>query len=325
MKGKAIVKIVICSVLAVIFTAIFAGALLISFSDFFEEDLSIELPEIGWEDHNFLVGGAEISQNVNKLEIDWAAGQIILRAYDGDTLRFSEGLVSKMGDYVPGTEDIPAEYAPIDEDALRYKVTNGTLTIQSEKSSLKFWGINSIKPKVLLVLIPQGALDSVDIDNASSLVTLEGLTLDSAQLDTASGDLLVENCKVTKLDVDSASGDCEVIGQVKTFDFDTASGDGKLQGSVEAVDMDSASGDLILNCDNTPRKIDFDSASGYADISLPGSSEFSAELDADSGDLSVSGFAVQMQNDKCIVGSGAANYDFDTASGDVTIRANETE
>ncbi len=321
MKARAIVKIVVCSVLAVIFLTVFAAAMLISSEDFFREELSLELPEVFSGDQDFLPGGAEITQPVRDLEIDWASGQVIVRAYEGEGLRFSEGLSSKMGSYTPDTQDIPPEYAPDSDSALGYQVVNGTLTIRAEQDTWSFLDINRSPSKVLLVLVPQGELNRIEINNASALVKLEGLTVESAELDTASGDILLENCKVTALSVDSASGDCEVTGEVKHFEIDTASGDAKLKGSVEEVEMETASGDLLLTCENTPREISFSSASGYGDITLPENSEFTAELDTASGDLSVSDFTVRMEDGVCIVGSGEADYEFDTASGDVTIRS----
>ena len=105
------------------------------------------------------------------------------------------------------------------------------------------------------------------------------------------------------------------------FEMDTASGSAELNGQVESISFDSASGDLTVVSSVTPVKIDMDSASGRADITIPADSQFTAELDSASGGLNVEGFSGNSRKDSYICGNGSAEYEFSTASGDVTIRA----
>ena len=103
--------------------------------------------------------------------------------------------------------------------------------------------------------------------------------------------------------------------------MDTASGSANLNGQVDSISFDSASGDLTVVSSVTPVKIDMDSASGRADITIPTDSQFTAELDSASGGLNVEGFSGNSKKDSYICGNGSAEYEFSTASGDVTIRA----
>lgn len=61
-----------------------------------------------------------------------------------------------------------------------------------------------------------------------------------------------------------------------------------------------------------------ESVSGDISVSIPGNSEFEAENDSVSGDLTCS-FAGTKKDDKFVCGSGINRYDFDTVSGDVEI------
>lgn len=319
MKARAIVKIVVCSVLAVVLTTLLAAALFVGSVDFFEEDLSIHIPGMFPDTEDYTVGGGEITGQIRGLQISWASGQVVVKAYDGDTVRISEGLRSKMGGYAVTEEDIPGDYAPEKEEALRYDVKDGVLDIQAAKSG---WNI-SIPAKVLLVLVPQGELSRLEINNASATVELEGLTVDTVELDTASGDIFVTDCVLGELEADSASGDCEITGEVERFAMNSASGDAHLTGEIERVEMDSASGSLIMVCETAPKEVEFSAVSGGADLTLPEESSFAASMDSVSGELNISGFQIFMEDGDCVVGSGTADYEFDTTSGDVIIRCGE--
>lgn len=204
---------------------------------------------------------------------------------------------------------------------LRFRLRDGVLTVHARKNGWFALG----KSKRLRIGIPRGqlaALDSLSVDVASAEVLLRELTVRQAEIDSASGALTVQGGMYGFLDFDSASGGCRVeAATVTSFEMDTASGDACLDGNFQTADFGSASGSLTLRSGTVLREVEFDSASGDCDLTVPADAGFTAELDSASGDLNVEGFQGQVHRDTFTCGDGRWEYSFDTASGDVFIRA----
>lgn len=124
---------------------------------------------------------------------------------------------------------------------------------------------------------------------------------------------------LSEISGDVVSADTTINGlSTKNFYLDTVSGNLTFNGSAEQIDSDSVSGDCHITSSVTPQKIDMESVSGDISVSIPSNSEFEAENDSVSGDLTCS-FAGTKKDDKFVCGSGINRYDFDTVSGDVEI------
>lgn len=308
MKARAIVKIVICSIVALLLIGILTAAL------FFGS--AFKLPDIlhigasnsvseRYDESSFQKGDAEITQTVRSIEIHWESGSIHVSAYDGDSVKLRE----------TGARA---------DDTMRWRCEDGKLVVHAHKSLFTF-KLGGYK-KDLELLLPVGIYNKLAFNTASADITLEGegLTFGELDADSASGDLKVADCTVESLSFDSASGACSLSNcDVDSFDMDTASGEADLDGSFRSIEIDSVSGALVLNTDIVPDEISFDSTSGSAAVTLPADAAFRAELDSVSGKLRVSGFTADYSDDDvCYVGGkGAAEYDFNTVSGDVKIHA----
>ena len=312
MRAKSIVKIVICSVVALLLIGVLAGALFYGEFKGIPEVFHIRTSKHGiserYDDSNYQAGDAEITQDVRSVEVDWESGKIRIAAYDGDTVRLRETGAS-------------------DNDRLRWSCENGKLVIRSHKSLFSF---SLTAHKELEILLPGGIYNELKISTSSADTSLEGsaLTFKSLEAESASGNLEITGCTVDSIEFDSASGSCDIVDcSVNGFDMDTASGDATLSGSFRRIEVDSISGGFVLNASVAPDEIGFDSTSGDADVSLPADAAFRAKLDSVSGKLFVSGFENGGYPDGMRIyvngqSRNAAEYDFETISGDVKIRAN---
>lgn len=318
MKGKAITKIVICSIVAVLLTGILlAGVLgievfraLPGIREFKEETGRFFINLDKYDDENsYNIGSAELnsaeSAKIREIDLDWASGSVTVKPYNGDQLILRE----------------PEGYS--EAKRLRWKVENGTLTIHECKSGLS---IKEPLKKTLEILIPAGipALDKLECDGASATLQIENLTVTELDFDTASGDVTLKSCHVETLDVDAASANLNAesctLGEVS---MDSASGSATLSGSICAVDMGTVSGRLSVETSVTPRKVSMEAVSGSCTLVLPKDAGFTLKKDGLSSKVNVEGFAVSMQDDTYICGNGAAELSFEGVSGDVTIRAAE--
>lgn len=295
---KPVVKIILCSLVVLLLAGALVWAIgldgtpVISLGDGNDKNYTV----------SDLSGELRLTEEIRGVDIDWSAGSIDIRSYEG-------------------SEIIVRETAQNDEnDRLRYYVENGTLHIRERKSGLINIGLN--KEKDLEILLPEGQYEWIELDVASAEMSLRDIQADRIDVDCASGDLEVYECDFNSLEFDSASGSFSMdASRAGEFEMDTASGSANLNGQVDSISFDSASGDLTVVSSVTPRQIEMDSASGRADITIPTDSQFTAELDSASGGLNVEGFSGNSRKDSYICGNGSAEYEFSTASGDVTIRA----
>ncbi len=295
---KPVVKIILCTLVVLLL----AGALVWA--------IGLDgIPVIslgGGSDKNFTVcdasGELRLTEEIRGLDIDWSSGNIEIKTHDGKDI-------------------IVRETAQDNEsNRLRYRVENGTLHIRERKSGIVVFGIN--KGKDLEILLPEGQYELFELDVASAEMSLRDIQAARLDVDCASGDLEACQCTFNAVEFDSASGSIRMdASNAGKFEMDTASGSANLNGQVDSISFDSASGDLTVVSSVTPRQIEMDSASGRADITIPADSQFIAELDSASGGLNVEGFSGNSRKDSYICGNGSAEYEFSTASGDVTIRA----
>ena len=325
MKGKAITKIVICSIVTVVLIGILsagvaAGKLFAEKPDgshgllekiqsvisIGENGLTVGDAIIYKDGESYSTGSARLTEQVRELEIHWPYGSVTVQPYEG-------------------SEVVIREAEPQNESLrLRYRLANGKLTVYEFKSGYRI-GPTDAGQKSLEVLFPAqqaSSLRKIEISGASSGIHVEAVEAEKMELDTASGNVAVRNCKIGELEVDSASGGCLVEDSVLGgFSVGSASGAAKLTGSVREVEMDSTSGGLTIHTKTAPRKVEFETISGDCELFLPVDTGFTVEKDGISSDLNIEGFAVMTVGKNIVCGDGAAEFSFDCVSGDVTIRA----
>lgn len=302
MKTKAIVKICLCSLLALVLTGVLLGALFLTDSG----QLPFVRLDFGTyaDAEEYTAGSGSISGTIRELEIHWASGSVAVSVHDGN-------------------EIVLRESGAKDDETMYWLLKNGRLTVRDRKSGIHWNGWES-GHRTLEVLLPAAALRAVTVDSASADLTFSGLTADHLEVDTASASLTARGCILGSVEIDCASTDCEFLGcTLGGFEMDSASGSAVLNGSVEEIEFDAASGDLEVLADVTPRSIETSVVSGVVQLTLPADAGFRAELDSVSGDLLIDGFLGTYRGATFVCGNGEADYRFDSTSGDVHIQPAE--
>lgn len=222
---------------------------------------------------------------IREIKIEWISGSVTVEPGDVQEITFLES-----GN---GT----------DKYEMVWKQSGDELVIQySKDSSIAGFGLHfGDGSKDLTVTVPRGwVCDSLELDTASTDLTVRDMIIREMEIDSASGTAKFENCTVSSLDVDTASGDVTFSGSLNELDFEAA----------------SASFTGVL--ENVPDKVKMDSMSGGLTLTLPEDAGFTVSLDAMSSDFS-SDFPTVKKNKSYVCGDGHCKIDVDAMSGDVSI------
>ena len=230
------------------------------------------------------VGSADPAA-IREIKIEWISGSVTIEPGDVQEITFLES-----GN---GT----------DKYEMVWKQSGDELVIQySKDSSIAGFGLHfGDGSKDLTVTVPRGwVCDSLELDTASTDLTVHDMIIREMEIDSASGTAKFENCTVSSLDVDTASGDVTFSGSLNELDFEAA----------------SASFTGVL--ENVPNLIKMDSMSGGLTLTLPEDAGFTVSLDAMSSDFS-SDFPTVKKNKSYVCGDGHCKIEVSAMSGDVSI------
>ncbi len=218
---------------------------------------------------------------IREVDIDWPSGAIVIRT--GDTNKL---ILQESGG----------------ENPMVWKQRGDNLIIHSHDRSACF-GLGSSEDKQLYITLPkdwQG--NSLEVETASAALEVQDLTLREVDVDSASGDIQFTNCVLGELGIDTASS-------AITY-----------SGSLNSLEVDASSSDFTGVLENVPQSIDWDTASGDLELTLPKDTGFTAEVDSLSGEL-FSDFPTQHQGDRYISGNGSCRIEISSASGSVTLKS----
>lgn len=222
---------------------------------------------------------------IREIKIEWISGSVTVESGDVQEITFLES-----GN---GT----------DKYEMVWKQSGDELVIQySKDSSIAGFGLHfGDDSKDLTVTVPRGwVCDSLELDTASTDLTVRDMIIREMEIDSASGTAKFENCTVSSLDVDTASGDVTFTGSLSELDFEAA----------------SASFTGVL--ENVPDKVKMDSMSGGLTLTLPEDAGFTVSLDAMSSDFS-SDFPTVKKNKSYVCSDGHCKIEVSAMSGDVSI------
>ena len=141
---------------------------------------------------------------VRKLSIDWGAGSVDIKYYDGDVISFDDGI------------------DPASSDALVYKLQGGELDIDFCRRD----GLRSDE-KSLVVNIPNGvSLSELDIEAGAGSITVNGITAAKLDAVTASGAITAAG-SFSEIDIETQSGRADIsttAQQIRKIDAEVSSG-----------------------------------------------------------------------------------------------------
>lgn len=276
MKRNAIVRIVLFSILALSLVGVLIGG--IAFKRYSAPGIIVrsttEAPVVSRNHFN--------AEEIDRLNIDWAAGKIVILPVEGSEIAVTEELLGE-------------------EDEMVLKLDGSTLYVEYSENAVSL-NFGSINKKNLYITVPQDwVCKELDIDAASADVQAEFLTVEKLESSTASGEHTFRDCKVEQLTLETVSGDLDYSGTLDKLDF----------GGV------SAQADVVLT--NFPKSIDVETVSGDVNLTLPKECGFTLEKDSVSGHFS-SELETRKENGKYVYGDGQCKIDVEGVSASITIR-----
>lgn len=285
MKTNAIIRIVLFTLAILILGSILLGVITYDAFSFGHRSVRVDNESVVTDGTRVSFAGN--ASDIQHLEIEWAAGSIIVLPDSGsDQILVRESEVSK------------------EKYAMHITHSGNKLKIEycDEDDVFIGFGNHDVESKDLVISVPTDWIcSSLEIDAAAADVRVSGITLRDVEFDGASGVCTFEDC------------------QIETLNMDTASGDVNFSGTLDSLDFDAMSARFTGTFLNVPNRIDVDSMSGDLDISLPEDCGFTLSLDALSGDFT-SDFATSMQGDHHHFGDGRCRITVNAMSGDVCIR-----
>lgn len=180
MKRNPIVRIIVYSLLALVLTGV-----LISGID--ESILGFHM-NMGTSG-TAVEGEAEFAAaTIKKLEIDWAAGSVVIRTADTDQITVSE------------TRPEDSKYK------LTYQISGDTLNLAYATGTIGIgFGNWELPSKDLLIVVPRDwVCEELEIDGAALEIDVQDLTIEKFTLDGASCDVNLVS-SIDKVEIDGAS------------------------------------------------------------------------------------------------------------------------
>ena len=238
MKGKAIARIVLFSMIALVLLCVLLAGLGLSS---FAKPVSSQIVSVQStrSEHEFAPG------EVSSIFISWASGDIDIQPADQDTVTVSE---ERSGG-----------------SSMVVRHLGSTLEIEAGESKWRL-GVGKSTQKDLSIRVPRDWLcQSLEISAAAAGIWVDGLPITNVLLNTASGDCAFTDCTVEKMQVNAVSGDLDYSGVLKKLELKGASADCnlRLSDAPAAIGMNTASGDLNLTLpDNCGFTLDRSSLSG---------------------------------------------------------------
>lgn len=312
MKKSAIARIVIWSVVALILTGLLISALAIRqknfWASFFNSSIidSFRYETYTYDNENDYIAGSSvvISEQITNIDVDWISGSVKIIAHDSDKIKCEES----------ASDPIEEKYQ------LRYRVKGDTLYIKPCKSMRTF---NKIPYKDLKIYIPYdlaSAMNEIDVETASAEISLTEITARELDLSTASGDVWLEKCSAVDINLENVSGYINLTEtNADKVEAEFVSSNIEIMGTVGRLSVESVSGNVYLDSDTAPNIVDISTVSGDIKFEIPENDGFSIELDSVSGKVT-SDFPLTLNKGNKIYGNGSRNYEFETVSGDVSIK-----
>lgn len=256
----------------------------------------------------YIMGGAQLSERIEGLSIQWPSGGVKIATHEKDTVSFSE-----------------TASVTLDEDtSLYYCLDEGELTIQYARSGAKL-PVNMNKE--LTVYLPQDLeLEDLELKLVSAIGEVEGVSVQELEVGSVSGDVYLQECQVESGRAHTVSGrvDAQLVGDVQTLEMGSVSGALKVEAvNVEEFDADTTSGDVELRVDEAPEYVDVGTVSGRVELDLPENDGFTLKVKTTSGSVK-SDFETKADGKNYTYGNGEREYDVSTTSGNIFIGKHET-
>lgn len=305
MKTSAVIRIVVWTLVALMLTGLLLAG--VGGYSFFNRYLSSH--DMAYSDGDIKLGGGNVNaSNINRIEVEWVAGEVNISPTDGSEITFEES----------SRHEIRAS------DRMYYDVSDGRLTIRfrRRKDDWHIFGINRSLDKKLTVKLPRelfNRLDTLDVMSVSALVNVDGVKAEEIVIDSVSGGIKLAGITCDELEVSTVSG--AVTGDritARKVDSEAVSGRRSLSGSMEEINIDGISGGTDIVSAICPSRVNVDTVSGSVTLTIPENDGFTAKYDKVSGSVNTEFEATHSKN-TITYKNGGARFDFTSISGSVDI------
>lgn len=235
-----------------------------TYNDYDDEDL-------------YQIGSADITGELESVEIDWVAGDVDICLNNSDIISFEESSSSSLRDNLK-----LRYYYNESKKSLVIKYCHGNMNVESHFT------------KDLKLLVPANAtLKSLKINDVTGQVTSEDVPVVNCEVNKTTGDLeLTLPGETSKLKVNSTTSDIIVnSGFVRTVEINSTTGNIQFRGYTDAPDS--------ININNTTGKVE---------LTLPENSGFTVELNSILNKIETNQFSGTTEKGKFIYKDGKKNY-----------------
>lgn len=257
---------------------------------------------------SYTMGGASLTDTVEKVEVEWLSGSVLVTTHPGDTVEFEESANRRLND----------------DNTLYYRLEGTTLHIKFCRSGK--WDFSGLAKDLTLRLPESLTLTELEVDSVSAEVAADAVSAAELKLNTVSGAILVTDCEVTeKAQLGSVSGEigAGLQGSLKKLNAGSVSGSVSVSaGEIDSLETETTSGSISVSVGTAPRELEVDTVSGSVKLYLPEDAGFTLRFSTVSGSF-VSDLPCKADGKRYVCGSGAGDYSVETTSGSLRIRAAE--
>jgi DUF4097 and DUF4098 domain-containing protein YvlB len=258
------------------------------------------------DSEKYAVGDVEITDKIDKLDIDYLSGDVKIVKADTDKITIEETAKKELDD----------------KRKVHTWVEGSTLHVKFCESG-KGLDLNNLDKKLEITIPEDLVFDDVVMDMASGDINAN-IDADNYDIESASGSVfLYQTGNSSEMKIETASGDVEVdLESADVFSAHTASGEITVNAkSIRDFKAETASGDHEYHLDVVPESADISSASGYVHLYFPEKADIKADFDTASGDIFYE-LPFTKNGDKFVCGEGTNTLKVETASGDIRINQN---
>ena len=252
----------------------------------------------------YTVGGGELGDKIEAVEVDWIAGKVEVTTDKGSLVRFSE----------------TASRAISQAETMRYWLDGTTLHIKYYKSGL-------IEPKylskTLTLSLPEGlSLSDLNVNTVSADAFTTDTAAQNIRITTVSGRIDAADVTANSLMLDTVSGNIKgtLQGQTDTLSANSVSGAIELSAdTVQDFEVDTTSGEVNLSFGNTPKTGKVNTVSGAVTLAVPADAGFTLKYSTVSGKFE-SSLPSTSQDNSYVFGTGSDGaYKVNTTSGSLRV------
>ena len=262
------------------------------------------------------------AQGVQAIDIDWVAGNVYVRSWDGSEIQITEFSDRELRE----------------GESLRLSAEGGTLRIDFWESSSAWGGRRfggNIARRYLEVLVPHelsSSLESFTVNGISSRITVSGIAATTFHAETVSGRISLTGITSERLGANTMSGRLELSGisadevnlltisgrvgltqaEARRLHVYTTSGRHEISGAFEQANLESVSGRVEFVSTTLPTDLRANTVSGRVEITVPNEGGISVQHSSASGRFS---------SEIPVVTGSDAQFNISTVSGRMSIYA----